>query len=55
MSKGTTPGFAGIAGIVSAVIGVAAVITFVTGSFIHWPFIAGGIALGLLAVHSVNK
>ena len=55
MSIGSSPGPAGITIIVAACISVAGIITAVTGSFAHWPFVAAGILVGLWAVQSVNK
>ena len=45
---------AGIGGIVAGVLGVSVIITLVTGTVIHWPFIAGGILVGLMAAQSVR-
>lgn len=55
MSLGSTPGSAGITIIIGACLAVAAIVTVVTGSFIHWPFILAGIGMGCWAVGSINK
>ena len=55
MTIGSTPGSAGIAVIIATCIAVSAIITVVTGSFVHWPFVIAGIAVGLWAVSSINK
>jgi len=55
MSLGSTPGPAGITIIIGACLAVAAIITVVTGSFIHWPFILAGLGMGCWAVGSINK
>lgn len=54
MRVGNSPGPAGII-IVVACLGVSWVISFVTGSYAHWPFVLAGIVVGLLAVSSINK
>ncbi|MCU0981795.1 MAG: hypothetical protein MUF25_21810 [Pirellulaceae bacterium] len=55
MILGSTPGSAGITIIIGVCLAVAAIITVVTGSFIHWLFILAGIVVGLWAVASINK
>ncbi|MCY2987609.1 MAG: hypothetical protein NTY19_07060 [Planctomycetota bacterium] len=55
MSLGSTPGSAGITIIIGACLAVAAIITAVTGSYAHWPFVGAGIVVGLWAVASINK
>jgi hypothetical protein len=54
MSKSNPPGATGIGAIVAGTVGVSVIITLVTGSFVHWPFIVGGLASGLLAAKSVR-
>ena len=55
MSIGNTPGTAGTTIIIGACLAVAAIITAVTESFVHWPFILAGIVVGCWAVASINK
>jgi hypothetical protein len=44
----------GIAGIVFAFIGVATVMSMVTGTYAHWIFITAGLVVGLMAVRSIT-
>jgi hypothetical protein len=55
MSLGNTPGSTGITVIIGACFAVSWVMTVVTGSFVHWPFVLAGIVVGLWAVASINK
>ena len=55
MSIGSTPGPAGIIVFIGTCLAVSAIITLVTGSFIHWPFILAGLGMGCWAVTSINK
>lgn len=55
MSINSSSGSAGITIFIGACLAVAAVITMVTGSFIHWPFVFAGIVVGCWAVASINK
>ena len=55
MTIGSTPGSAGIAVIIATCIAVSAIITVVTGSYAHWPFVAAGILVGLRAVQVISK
>lgn len=55
MSISNTPRSAGITIIIGACLAVSAVISVVTGSFIHWPFILAGLGVGCWAVGSINK
>jgi len=55
MRVGNSPGPAGTIVIVVACLGVSWAISFVTGSYAHWPFVLAGIVVGLLAVSSINK
>jgi hypothetical protein len=50
----STPGAAGIVAIIVAVVVVSEVITITTDAVVHWPFVAGGVLVGLLAVKSIN-
>lgn len=50
-----TPGFAGITVISITCCAVGWIITLVTGSFIHWPFLLGGLIVGSWAVQSINR
>jgi hypothetical protein len=45
----------GIVGIIAGFLIVSAIITEVTGSFMHWPFIVAGIIVGLAAVRAINR
>lgn len=47
--------FKGVVGIVAGVTGMSVIITFVTETWDHWPFVIAGIIFGLFAVQSVNK
>ncbi len=47
MSRGSIPGFVGISGLVLAVVGVSAVISYVTGAMFHWLLVIPGIGVGL--------
>ena len=51
----SVPGAGGIAGIIAATIAASMMITGVTGSCIHWPFVLLGIVVGLMAVDSINR
>jgi hypothetical protein len=53
-NRSSVPGFSGIAGIIAALLAVSAVITLVTGTYVHWPLVLLGIGVGLLAVRSIN-
>lgn len=55
MRPGNSSGPAGTIIIVVACIVVSWVISFVTGSYAHWPFVLLGLIVGLLAVSSINK
>lgn len=55
MSRQSTPGFAGVIGIVAATVGTSVLVTAVTGTVIHWVPVGGGILVGLWAVQSINK
>ena len=48
------PGAAGIAGIIGLAILASFVITLVTGETIQWLLVPLGIAVGLMAVASIN-
>ncbi len=48
------PGAAGIAGLVTAMLCACVVISAVTGETIQWLLVPLGIAVGLLAVQSIN-
>ena len=43
-----------VGGVVAGLIGISALMTVFTGSFLHWPFVLGGIAAGLLAGKSIR-
>lgn len=47
MPSSSTGGGLGV--IVFGCIGVSVIITLVTGSCFHWPFVLGGILVGLMA------
>jgi hypothetical protein len=51
---GSSSSAAGIAMIVLGVLVVSEIITQVTGSVIHWPFVLLGIVVGLMAARSVR-
>lgn len=55
MSISSSPGPAGITVFIGACLAVSAIVTVVTGSFIHWPFVLAGIVVGCWAVASINK
>jgi hypothetical protein len=55
MPLNDSPGSAGVITIMVGCIVVSWIITFVTGSYAHWPFVLAGIVAGLLAVSSINK
>ena len=45
----------GLTWIVMATIGVSAIISKVTGSYSHWPFVVLGLIVGLMAAQSINR
>lgn len=45
----------GIVAIIVGILVVSGAITQVTNSFFHWPLVLAGIAVGLLAVRSINR
>ena len=49
------PGSSGIAAIVISVLVVAIIITLITGYLAHWVPVAAGIAIGILAVKTINQ
>jgi hypothetical protein len=51
---GSSSSAAGIAMIVVGILVVSEIITQVTGSVIHWPFVLLGLAVGLLAARSIR-
>jgi preprotein translocase subunit SecD len=55
MTIGSTPNSAGIIAIIGACLAVSAIMTVVTGSFMHWPFVLAGLGVGCWAVASINK
>jgi len=55
MSKGEVAGAFGIGVVIVAVVGVSILITAVTGRYSHWPFVFGGIFVGLMAVKAINR
>jgi hypothetical protein len=44
----------GIAGLVFAFVAASALITVVTRSYVHWPFVLLGLVVGLMAVQIIN-
>lgn len=55
MSSRDIPGLAGIVLIVVGLIAVSVLVSLVTGTHGHWPFVVLGIAVGLMAVKSINS
>ena len=53
-SFNSTSGSGGIGGLITGMIVVGMIITLVTGTVIHWPFIVLGIVSGLLAARIVR-
>ena len=53
-SSNPVPGAGGIAGIIGLFILACFVVTFVTGETVQWLLVPLGIAVGLLAVQSIN-
>ena len=51
----STPGGGGIAWIVTATVIASVLMTEVMGIYSHWPFVLFGLAIGLLAVRSINR
>jgi hypothetical protein len=49
------PGADGIFGIIVGTLAVSAIITEVTGTYSHWPFVLLGLIVGLMAVKSINR
>ena len=54
MPNNSSPGATGIGAIVAGTVVVSTIITMVTGSFVHWPFVTAGILAGLMAAKSVR-
>ena len=54
-NQNSTPSCHSTAFFVAATLLVAEVMTRVTGSYVHWPFIILGIIVGLMAVQSINR
>jgi len=54
MPNSSVPGAGGIAGIIGLAILASFVITLVTGETIQWLLVPLGIAVGLMAVASIN-
>jgi hypothetical protein len=50
----SVPGAGGIAGIIGLFILACFVVTFVTGETVQWLLVPLGIAVGLVAVRSIN-
>ena len=55
MGLGSSAGCGGIIGIVAGFLVVSAIITLVTGTYVHWLFVVLGIVVGLSAVQSINR
>ncbi len=55
MGLGSSPDSAGLTVIIGACIAASWIITFITGSCAHWPFVLAGIVVGLWAAASINK
>ena len=55
MGLQNSSGSAGVIAIVAACLVVSSVITFVTNTFGHWPFLLAGIGVGLLAVRAITR
>lgn len=55
MSSSSPDVSAGVFGLVIAFLATAVIMTWVTESYAHWPFILAGILVGLWAVQSINK
>jgi hypothetical protein len=53
-NRNSVPGASGISGIVVAVLMVSVVISEVTHTYSHWPFVILGLLVGLMAVKSIN-
>jgi hypothetical protein len=49
------PGFSGIIGIVVGLLAASVLVSFVTGTYGHWPVVLLGIVVGLAAVRSINN
>jgi len=47
-------GSSGLFGLVVGTLVVAVIISIVTGSHTHWPFVVGGIVVGLMATRSIR-
>ena len=54
-NSNSTPGVGGIAGIVIGTIAVSVIISEVSGTYLHWPFVLLGIIVGLMAVRAINR
>lgn len=55
MSSSSVSGSSGIFAVVVGTLAVSVIITKVTGSVAHWPFILAGIGVGLYAVKAMNR
>lgn len=55
MSSGSSSDFSGMVKIVALLVMSSAVISVVTGTWLHWIATGAGIAIGLLAASSINR
>jgi len=55
MGSGTSSGFSGVVKIVALLVMSSAVITMVTGTWLHWIATIAAIVVGLLTVAAINR